>query len=124
MDSCTTLGEMVTVDASFLIDGAGSVPSSFEKNAVSTFYSSEESNIPNKDGGLPFQNSGTSSGNNENVIRLQYIDQGDVPAAPVATESTTPTNLTMPSQNPTGLTGITEVCATCTKSGDKSQLVM
>lgn len=127
MGSGISSGEMITVDASFLIDGTPSTQSSFSVNTsrTTTFYSApnhqNSASLPQDDstGVMTLgPRDSTESGNSENVIRLQYIDTQLLtdgiaipPPAPLSSSSNV---------FPSG----TSVCANCTKTDSKNHLVM
>lgn len=118
MGSGTNIGEMVTVDASFLLDAIGSSHSSYGVNSNSAkFYSGHQNCIGESESGVvKLSSSGGASGSSENVIRLQYIDTPSVsisdatimpPPAPLASNSNTFGGL----------------CATCTRADSSYVLV-
>lgn len=131
MGSGVSSEEMVTVDASFLIDGVSSGSTNFMNSSVPTFYAStdHQAGVAGRDEGaiLKLAGLGTdrSSGNEENVIRLQYIDQGMTDSTAVPdTEAMPPPAVARPSASPNTFLAPHGVCATCTKTDNKMKLVM
>lgn len=125
MGSGINSGEMVTVDTSFLLDGPASSESSYSMNSsVHNFYSSTNHNsrgLSQHENSMTLSSGGSTneSGNSENVIRLQYID---APTVSIPDSSSMPPPAPLSSSS--NVYASTSVCAKCTKTDSKIQLVM